>query len=101
VRCDECAAAWTRVVGGRHLCDHDAAEALAARLEELGAQVRQARAEGYWPPKALAMERLRDLEEALRDLHAEVEKAESVGVCLPDREPSLRAGRLLAEVDGG
>ena len=34
--------------------------------------------------------------EALAALHAEVEMAESVGICLPDRVPSLRAGQLLA-----
>lgn len=33
---------------------------------------------------------------ALADLHAEVEMAESVGICLPDRVPSLRAGAALA-----
>jgi hypothetical protein len=33
---------------------------------------------------------------ALRDLHAEVEMAESVGICLPDRVPSLRAGDVLS-----
>jgi uncharacterized protein YicC (UPF0701 family) len=40
-------------------------------------------------------DRLADL---LRDLHAEVEMAESVGICLPDRVPSLRAGQALASL---
>ena len=43
------------------------------------------------------------LTEALSDLHAEVEMAESVGICLPDRVPSLRARDALAsakEIDG-
>jgi hypothetical protein len=35
--------------------------------------------------------------EALRDLYAEVEMAESVGICLPDRVPSLRARDALAK----
>lgn len=39
---------------------------------------------------------LREALEALRDLHAEVEMAESIGICLPDRVPSLRARDLLA-----
>ena len=34
--------------------------------------------------------------EALETLHAEVEMAESVGICLPNRTPSLRAGSALA-----
>ncbi len=35
------------------------------------------------------------LEKALLDLYAEVETAESVGVCLRDRTPSLNAAALL------
>jgi hypothetical protein len=35
--------------------------------------------------------------EALEALHAEVEMAESVGICLPDRVPALKAGELLSE----
>ena len=60
------------------------------RVEALEAQLEQAQrtAEGY--------------REALCDLHAEVEMAESVGICLPDRVPSLKAGELLAlPVEGG
>lgn len=45
---------------------------------------------------AAALAREAELREALADLHAEVEMAESVGICLPDRVPSLRAGQLLA-----
>ena len=40
------------------------------------------------------------LAEALEALHAEVEMAESVGVCLPDRVPSLNAGQALARYRG-
>lgn len=49
---------------------------------------------------AILVERVRVLEEALADLHAEVEMAESVGICLPSRVPSLRAGQLLAPGSG-
>lgn len=37
--------------------------------------------------------------DALRDLHAEVEMVESVGVCLADRTPSLRAAEVVAAAD--
>jgi hypothetical protein len=40
------------------------------------------------------------LAEALEALHAEVEMAESVGICLPDRVPSLNAGQVLARYRG-
>jgi hypothetical protein len=40
--------------------------------------------------------RMQELEKALRDLHDEVEMAESIGICLPNRVPSLRARDLLA-----
>ena len=41
------------------------------------------------------------LTEALRDLHAEVEGAEAIGICLPDRVPSLIAGEVLREASDG
>jgi hypothetical protein len=36
------------------------------------------------------------LREALEALYVEVETSESIGICLPDRVPALRAGELLA-----
>lgn len=40
------------------------------------------------------------LRRALEDLHAEVEMAESVGICLPDRRPSLHARDVLGAPEG-
>lgn len=48
-----------------------------------------------WNEKVEAEAREAGLREALRDLHAEVEMAESIGICLPDRVPSLKAGEAL------
>jgi hypothetical protein len=43
---------------------------------------------------------LLDVVEAARELHAEVEMGESVGVCLIRRGPSLLLGEALAALDG-
>lgn len=40
--------------------------------------------------------RIEQLKKALLDLHEEVEMAESVGICLPDRVASLNASQVLA-----
>lgn len=42
-------------------------------------------------------ERVERLEVALRTLVEEVEMAESIGICLPDRTASLNAMKLLTE----
>jgi hypothetical protein len=62
--------------------------------------------QAYWFERAkkleLEVERLQEerdrLAELLRDLHAEVEMGEAVGICLPDRTASLRAGEALVSL---
>jgi len=42
------------------------------------------------------LENLRKIKEAAKLLYEEVEMAESIGICLPDRVPALNLGELLS-----
>jgi hypothetical protein len=70
------------------------AEAAEAREREMEDIWQRSRCE-YSEALSKSLDRERKLREALEGLHAEVEMGESVGICLRDRTPSLRAGQLL------
>lgn len=76
------------------------------RLEQLEERAQRALTGSFYaqvsaPELAVLVSGYRDLVNLVREaaaLHERVEMDESVGVCLTDRVPSLRLGRLLGEL---
>lgn len=107
---------------GEDLSEPDGVEELTQRLQERDAELAGCRSAAktltrqrddaeddvkYEHTERRRAERKRDrliterdkLRTALRELYAEVEMAESVGICLPNRAPALTARDLLADGD--